>query len=258
MTNKASFILKSVLLGLSTMGALGRGHTNRVRGGGDQTVDQQQRQDVQSSFDSTNRNLKKYGGRLSGKDYLKDWRHPPTTGDAPTASPTSEEVAEISTETTFTVTREFTVSPTCGAVEGLEDLRVEVCLLADASSSFADDYPNLVQVADGIFDTITSRTAEARFGVAAFVDYPVGAFGGAGDYPYRLVSAMSLQRSDWITGVADITIRNGGDSPESQYDASRLSRFDPKEACKYFCLTFSTFFSGLLSLGYCRCHTRPY
>lgn len=136
---------------------------------------------------------------------------------APTVTP-PDQIGDVRLNDDFSYTTEITVSDTCGTSEGLDELLVEVCLLADASASFDDDLPNLISASTAIFDTITMRTRQARFGVTAFSEYP-GPFGSESDYPYRVYQRMSDSFADWDAAIRAIEIENGGDTPESQYDA---------------------------------------
>lgn len=140
-----------------------------------------------------------------------------------TASPTEtlivpDETGTISGSEDFVVTRQITVDNTCGTIEGLGDLAVEICLVADSSGSFEDDLPNLIAASEQIYQSITSRVQRARFGVASFIDYPID-FAYPSVYPYRVNSPMSPNIDSWLSGVQSIQIENNQDVPESQYDA---------------------------------------
>jgi len=98
---------------------------------------------------------------------------------------------------------------------------VDVCLLEDETGSFADDIANLKggTTASDIYDTIVATAPGAQFAVAGFRDYPVGSFGSAGDWVYRLLSSMSPAKADWLAGIAALSAGGGNDIPEAQYDA---------------------------------------
>ena len=98
---------------------------------------------------------------------------------------------------------------------------MELCLFSDASSSFSNAIPNLIAASKDIYDAVsnTSRTQQARVGVAAFVDYPVGGHGDTGDYPYKLYSSMNETFQAWDDGVRSIAVLGGSGWEESQYDA---------------------------------------
>ena len=130
-----------------------------------------------------------------------------------------DQVGTISVTSDFSYTTEVTVSDTCGTVEGLDELTVDVCLVADASGSFNDDLPNLIAASTDIFNTVTSLTRRARFGVTAFSDYPSGVCTDFGDYPYRVYQPLSDSLDDWEKGIRAIDIESGNDFPESQFDA---------------------------------------
>jgi hypothetical protein len=98
---------------------------------------------------------------------------------------------------------------------------VEVCLLEDETGSFADDIGNLqtAPTASDIYDSVVALSPGARFAVAGFRDYPDGVHGAAGDWVYRLLSAMSPAKANWLNGIAALTAGGGMDIPEAQYDA---------------------------------------
>jgi hypothetical protein len=101
---------------------------------------------------------------------------------------------------------------------------VDVCLLEDETGSFIDDIGNLQApgTAAAIFATVTAASPGANFAVAGFQDYPVTPFGISGDHVYQLLSSMSPSQTDWLNGIAALSIpslASGGDLPEAQYDA---------------------------------------
>jgi hypothetical protein len=96
---------------------------------------------------------------------------------------------------------------------------VDICLLEDETGSFVDDLGNLNAAASGIYDAIVAASPDAQFGVAGFRDYPVGPYGGAGDWVYRLVSSMDPTKPAWLAGVAALTAGGGNDTPEALFDA---------------------------------------
>jgi hypothetical protein len=145
---------------------------------------------------------------------------PPTDSPTGTVSPPTGSAPdrEVPIGDSFQITQDVTAGATCGTEEGLNQSKVEVCLLSDASNSFIDDLPNLDAASGSIFNDVSSATDEAKFGVAAFIDYPVSGFGVTGDYPYMLLSSMSSSFDDWNDGINNIVLGSGGDPPESQYD----------------------------------------
>lgn len=99
--------------------------------------------------------------------------------------------------------------------------KVEVCLLEDETGSFWDDIGNLQTppTASDIYDNVVAESPGARFAVAGFRDYPVSPYGNTGDWVYHLLSPMSADKTDWISGIAALTAGGGADAPEAQYDA---------------------------------------
>ncbi|KAL7576999.1 hypothetical protein ACA910_006749 [Epithemia clementina (nom. ined.)] len=144
----------------------------------------------------------------------------PSESPSATPNPTAPRRGTVTEDDPFVFTSTFTVSDTCGTSSGVEDLRVEICLVTDVSGSFRDDLPNLQSSANAIFNAVNGAVAEARFGVATFSDYPVAPYGEPGiDIPYTLESPLSPDRDDFVNAINGLTIRRGADLPESQYDA---------------------------------------
>jgi hypothetical protein len=99
---------------------------------------------------------------------------------------------------------------------------LDVCLVVDLSGSYNDDLANIESLAPGLWDDIVAGgVSDLRFGLASFVDYPFAPWGVAawGDYAYRLDQQLTASKTDWLTAVGAMTTRNGGDGPESQYEA---------------------------------------
>jgi hypothetical protein len=101
--------------------------------------------------------------------------------------------------------------------------RLDVCWVIDVSGSFFDDLPNLTANAAAIFnDTIAAAApGTVRFGLASFSDFPFSPWGSdiSGDYAYRLEQTLTGDVTTWVNAVSALALRNGVDTPESQYEA---------------------------------------
>lgn len=99
--------------------------------------------------------------------------------------------------------------------------KVDICLLEDETGSFSNDIGNLQTppTASEIYENVVAVSPGARFAVAGFRDYPVSPHGSPGDWVYRLLSAMSSVKANWLAGIAALTAGGGADGPEAQYDA---------------------------------------
>lgn len=97
---------------------------------------------------------------------------------------------------------------------------LDVCLVVDLSGSYFDDLPNIKALAGGIWDDIVAGgVTDLRFGLATFVDFPFGPWGGGGDYAYRLDQQLTGDKTTWTTAVSAMSTLFGGDGPESQFEA---------------------------------------
>ncbi len=100
--------------------------------------------------------------------------------------------------------------------------KLDACLIVDLSGSYANDLPNIKALAPGIWDDIVAGgVSDLQMGLASFVDFPFGWWGSApsGDYGYRLDQDLTATKGIWTTAVNGMVTKNGGDGPESQYEA---------------------------------------
>ena len=96
---------------------------------------------------------------------------------------------------------------------------LDVCLLVDLSGSYFDDLPIIKSLAPDLWDALADgENVELQMGLASFVDYPISPWGVTGDYAYQLNQQLTTDRATWLSAVDSMTIRNGGDVPESQYE----------------------------------------
>jgi hypothetical protein len=98
---------------------------------------------------------------------------------------------------------------------------LDLCLVVDLSGSYGDDIANIKALDDGIFDAVRAEVADSLFCAASFVDYPFSGWGNAGDgdYAYRLDQDLTAGKAAWTGAISAMGVRNGGDIPESQYEA---------------------------------------
>jgi hypothetical protein len=105
---------------------------------------------------------------------------------------------------------------------------VDVLLLTDLAGSFE---PTLRQtlpgVADDIADIVQATTPQGRFGLASFIDQPIGPFGLPGDHVYRAELPFGDDRADLQAAIAGLTVGAGGDGPMSTLDALSQALLDP-------------------------------
>eukprot|EP01071_Lankesteria_metandrocarpae_P008068 Lankesteria_metandrocarpae@DN4854_c0_g1_i4.p1 len=97
----------------------------------------------------------------------------------------------------------------------------EFLFIQDLSSSFQDDMDTLNTLAETLFTGLNDTFPDAMFSLASFIDKPIAPYGdlSAGDYCYQLHSAMTRNIADLVLNIRRLTVRAGGDLPESQLDA---------------------------------------
>jgi hypothetical protein len=95
---------------------------------------------------------------------------------------------------------------------------VDVFLLVDLSSSFADDLPVFKSQAQLVISVLKALNSNTRFGLGKFEDYPIPPFGdpGAGDKAYERLVDLTFDTDHVLATIAGLSIRHGGDGPESQ------------------------------------------
>jgi Ca2+-binding RTX toxin-like protein len=104
---------------------------------------------------------------------------------------------------------------------------IDVNILVDTSSSFADDLPNFKNEVPALIDDLAAQYSGIKFSLGSFQDYPISPFGSAasGDVAYeRLVDFNDQNDPGNNAGVvknaiASLDTRFGDDGPQSQLAA---------------------------------------
>ena len=98
---------------------------------------------------------------------------------------------------------------------------VDVFFLVDLSGSFYDDLPLFKAQAPGIITDLKTTTANIRFGLGKFEDYPIYPFGdlGSGDQAYQRIVDLTFNEEEVLTAIDGLFTRYGYDDPESQLPA---------------------------------------
>ncbi len=99
------------------------------------------------------------------------------------------------------------------------DVGVDVMWLVDLSGSFDDDLGTWQNSTREIVNTLSSRVADLRVGLASFVDAPCDDFGSIGDYGYKLNLPVTANFTAFEEAVNSTGIYYGGDWRESQLEA---------------------------------------
>ena len=99
---------------------------------------------------------------------------------------------------------------------------LDVCLIVYNSGSYGNDIVNIKALAPDIWDDIVNGgVSDLQMGLATFVDFPIPGWGSAAtsDYAYQLEQDLTSTKATWTNAVNGMTIKFGGDGPESQYEA---------------------------------------
>jgi hypothetical protein len=126
----------------------------------------------------------------------------------------SENVVGATTDASITISGQAKKPPP-PAAEGAIDL----FMVVDLSSSYADDLSNFQAQARGIISALKASNADFRVGLARFEDYPIPPFGSAGDKAYERLVDLTSDTDLVLNTIATLSIRSGSDDPESQLPA---------------------------------------
>jgi hypothetical protein len=97
---------------------------------------------------------------------------------------------------------------------------LDIMLLQDETGSMGDDIASLQRLVPEIWDGVTDLTdVQFRMGVAGFRDYSISGWGVTGDWVYRPIGSLTSDRDTFAQMLSYLTVRYGGDVPESSYPA---------------------------------------
>ncbi len=98
---------------------------------------------------------------------------------------------------------------------------LDLLLLIDQSGSYGDDISTLKNQAIDIITDLNSRGIDVQFGIAGFSDFPLSSYGYlfAGDEAFYLHQPITNNMEAVQTAINGLSIHNGGDGSESQYEA---------------------------------------
>jgi hypothetical protein len=97
--------------------------------------------------------------------------------------------------------------------------RTDIVFSMDTTGSMSGEIANLRTGLAGIMTETRARVADSAFGVGEWQDFPVGAFGGMGDLPWRLRQAMTTDSLLAQAGVNALALGWGSDGPEAAYES---------------------------------------
>ena len=93
--------------------------------------------------------------------------------------------------------------------------KADIVLAVDTTGSMGAAIADAKADAIKIVNRIKSSIPGARFAVVDFKDYPFSPFGGASDYPYKLVTGLTNNATAVQSAVDTMSASGGGDLPES-------------------------------------------
>ena len=98
--------------------------------------------------------------------------------------------------------------------------KADVFFSVDTTSSMDGELSNLkAGLTSTIIPQTRTRVTDSAFGVGSWEDFPLCSFAFAGDKPWRLINSPTTDEALAQAGVEQLTTRNGGDYPESGYEA---------------------------------------
>jgi hypothetical protein len=101
------------------------------------------------------------------------------------------------------------------------DPGLDLIFVIDTTGSMSDDISAVKASAISIVDTLDSLSKNYRIAVVSFEDFPVYPYGtsSCGDYMYHDIIDFSNDKDSIVSAIQSITLRCGGDWPESHYSA---------------------------------------
>ena len=107
---------------------------------------------------------------------------------------------------------------------GVRATPLDVFIIQDVGGSMAAELATLKAINNLVFTELKSLAplpGEFQIGVGSFSDYAINPFGqlGLSDYPYRRNLDLTGDLIPFATSIVNLTIRVGGDAPESQLTA---------------------------------------
>ncbi len=98
--------------------------------------------------------------------------------------------------------------------------RTDVTLLVDTTASMGDAIGQIRRrLVDPIIPAIVETLPDSHFAVAAFQDFPIGAYGAPTDRPFMLRTPVTNNVAQVQAAVTALRLGNGRDDPESQVEA---------------------------------------
>jgi hypothetical protein len=96
---------------------------------------------------------------------------------------------------------------------------MDIVFLIDVTGSYNDDIATMKSQANAILTDLTSRGINVQFGVASFTDFPISPYGASTDVLFTMLQTLTSDTDKIKTAINSLSIQNGGDEPEAQYEA---------------------------------------
>lgn len=98
--------------------------------------------------------------------------------------------------------------------------KADVAIVMDTTGSMGGSIADLVGSLIGkILPELRRRIPDVAFGLVEHKDYPVGDYGGTGDFPVKLHKEITTDAESIRAGLAALSAAGGGDLPEAQVPA---------------------------------------
>jgi Ca2+-binding RTX toxin-like protein len=155
-----------------------------------------------------NDRFKVHGGEVEIEDFLGH-----DTIDASDAS--GDSCIDLSGESQTEIEGHVITFGQGGSAAGPLDLQ----FLQDLTGSFADDITTVRGLVPQIVAALQAVQPDSTYGVSSFRDKPIGAFGGFGDWVYRMDTALAKDTAALTAAYTAMVASNGADGPEAQIEA---------------------------------------
>lgn len=131
----------------------------------------------------------------------------------------ADSISPESFEATMRIGESVTITKTVTVDEGKPTTaKADIFFLVDTSGSMGGVISAVKTRASEIL-TGTAGFGDVAWGVGSYEDFPRSPWGASGDLPWRLNQAVTTVPADAQAGINALTLRSGGDGPESNLEA---------------------------------------
>ncbi len=99
--------------------------------------------------------------------------------------------------------------------------KADIHFSVDVTYSMSEEIQNMKNGITGVINQVSDPVngiPDSAFGVSRFADFPISPYGESVDDPYELLQRITTIPSEALSGVNQLALQSGGDTPESNYE----------------------------------------